>query len=100
MNATSIHVCEAQWDTRSVLLNSALDALDRLFDSESGVIDIHAIIYATSQALTRDPLFSLLDEAAKGLATLVRDALPGRDARERALDITNELRVALARALP
>lgn len=82
-----------------MLLNNVLDALDRLFDSESGVIDIYAITYASSQALIGDPLFPLLDVAATGLAALVRDALPDMEARARALDITNELRVALAKAL-
>lgn len=85
---------------RSLLLNNTLDALDRLFDAESDVVDICAIVYATACALSGDALLSRFEEAAEGLAILVRSDLPEKEARERALEVTNPLRVALAADLP
>ena len=84
--------------TEERLLSNALDALDRLFDSKSSVLEVHALLFATAYAM-RDTQFALvLDEAAKALAQLWN--LPESEGREAALDATNTLRLALAEALP
>jgi hypothetical protein len=85
---------------RSHLLNNALDALDRLFDRQASVIDIYALTYATAQALRSDVLFSLFSETAISLSAIARAGLPTEEARERALDATNALRITLAELLP
>ena len=83
-------------EVRNQLLNNALDALDRLYDSQSGMIDIYAITYATARALPEDSMFSLLNETATALSELLRCKLTQREAQESALKITGSLRIALA----
>ena len=87
-------------DERTALLNNALDALDRLFDRESRVVDVYAITYATARALRTDPLASVFSEAAHGLLAVVRAGAPAEVERERALEVTNDLRISLAGTLP
>jgi hypothetical protein len=87
-------------DQRNVLLGNALDALDRLFDREAGVLDIYAIVYATAQALREDPLFPILDEAAAKLLEFSARGEGQEAARESALQITDSLRGALAESMP
>jgi len=80
------------------LLDNQLDALDRLFDGESEVIDLYAVTFATGLALSGDSLFAYFRAAAKELDAIVRMGLSKLDAREKALDVTNALRVAVAEA--
>jgi hypothetical protein len=87
-------------DIRIALLSNTLDALDRLFDRQAAVVDVWAITFATAQALPQDELFSLIQEAANELNAVVRQGLPAEVARERALSITDPLRIALAEAMP
>ena len=82
------------------LLNHELDALDRLFDRETSVIDAYAITFATAHALRTDPLFTLLNEAAMALDKIVRAGLSNLAAHEAALDVTNELRIRIAELVP
>ena len=83
-------------EVRARLFNNAIDALDRLYDSESGTIDIYAITYATAQALSEGSMYSLFNETAMGLLELLGSKLPRRETQERALEITDRLRIALA----
>jgi hypothetical protein len=85
-------------NTEETLLSNALDALDRLFDSRSSVIDVHALLFATAHAMAGTPFFAELNEACARLAPLCR--LPDRQGRENALVATNHLRIVLAEALP
>jgi hypothetical protein len=87
-------------DDRAALLNNALDSLDRLFDRESSVIDVYAIVYATSRALRTDPLTPVFMQAAAGLLEVVQTGESGAVDRDRALNSTQTLRAALAEALP
>ena len=82
-----------------MLLSNALDALDRLFDRESEVIDVGAVLYATGLAIRPDVLSPLFSDAASALERIRRAGLTTEDARESALRSTNPLRVALAEAL-
>ncbi len=81
------------------LLDNMLDSLDRLFDRESGVIDVYAIVYASALALREHRLFAVFEEAAESLERVVRAGLPEEAARELALEVTDPLRIALADAL-
>jgi len=86
-------------DERTLLLNNALDALDRLFDREATAIDVYAILYATSRALPTDPISPLLNNAAASLLQLLREGLPTQPARDFALKATDTLRIALSESL-
>jgi hypothetical protein len=85
--------------TKSLLLNNFLDVLDRLFDRETELIDVGAIVYATGLAIRPDSLFPLFLDAAASLERIRRAGLTADDARESALQSTNPLRLALAAAL-
>jgi hypothetical protein len=85
--------------TKSLLLNNFLDVLDRLFDRETEIIDVGAILYATGLAIRPDSLFPLFLDAAASLERIRRAGLTADDARESALQSTNPLRLALAAAL-
>ena len=84
--------------TEERLLSNALDALDRLSDSESSVIEVHAQLFATTQAMRDTPFAAGLNEACERLAPLCR--LRDDQGREDALVATNNLRIMLAEALP
>jgi hypothetical protein len=85
--------------TKSLLLNNFLDVLDRLFDRETEIIDVGAILYATGLAIRPDSLFPLFLDAAASLERIRRAGLTADDARESALQSTNPLRLALAAPL-
>lgn len=81
------------------LLDNVLDGLDRLFDSESGVIDIQVLIFATSKALYNTEYFTILDDAANNLENVIRSEMKADDKRVEALQVTNNLRHFLAEVL-
>ena len=87
-------------DARSALLNNVLDALDRLFDRKAGVAEVHDLICQTSEALKGDELLAHFAKSANGLQGLMQEGLPSVEERDKALDITNDLRIALAESLP
>jgi hypothetical protein len=58
------------------------------------------LTYATAQALRSDVLFPLFSETAISLSAIARAGLAIEEARERALDATNDLRITLAELLP
>ena len=83
-----------------VLLENALDSLDRLYDCVSTVTDIHALMFATSKALAGSRYHSFFEPFIDELHLIVRsgDSLEVR--REKALIATDELRGLLADSLP
>ncbi len=87
-------------DVERKLLDNALDALDRLFDSKCQVDDVYALMYATAQALGTHRLAAQFSSALGRLEAIVRGGNSPDVARELALDATNDLRIALADALP
>lgn len=86
-------------DDEKKLLNNILDSLDRLFDNESKLIDIHSLIFATSKALTKSQHFSILDETSKDLEEIVWLNLSASNERTEALNATNKLRLYLSEIL-
>lgn len=83
---------------RTTLLSNALDALDRLFDRQTEIVDVCAILYATGLATHPDALSSLFRDAVSSLEEVERAGLAAEDARESALHLTQTLRFALAEA--
>ena len=87
-------------NARSTLLNNVLDALDRLFDRKAGVAEVYDLICQTSEVLKGDELIAHFAKSANGLQALMQEGLPSVEERDKALDITNDLRIALAESLP
>ena len=81
------------------LLENILDGLDRLFDRESNAIDLYTLVFATSKALSNTKYFSILDDTATQLKTVVLAELKSDDERNEALKVTNNLRFFLAENL-
>lgn len=83
------------------LLENVLDALDRLFDNESNVVDVYAIVFATAVAMDGTEMQDLLNTTADELRQLIRTDFPGADViRQQALTITDPLRKRIAELLP
>lgn len=83
-----------------VLLENILDSLDRLFDEDSQVIDIHQLIFATSKALIETNHYQILDKTAKKLDIVLKADSSKDIMRESALIATNELRHCIAKFFP
>lgn len=82
------------------LLENLLDALDRLYDHQSTVIDIHDLLFATSDALSDTSHFVPLQESLPALTSILRSGASGTVQRDAALIATNRLRQYLAELLP
>ncbi len=81
-------------DTEILLLSNVLDALDRLFDRKTTVVDVHALLFATSCAMNHSRFYDELRRAAENLAPL--RARAHDSGRDEALAVTNSLRILLA----
>lgn len=79
-----------------MLIENMVDALDRLFDHESSVIDTHALLFATAQALSNSPWFAAVNQPLKELQAIVRSNAAPDEKRISALRATDELRNFLA----
>jgi hypothetical protein len=78
------------------ICENLLDTLDRLFDRDSQVIDVYALVLASSEAL-KDSLPELgLSGIAIELDKISKNGKPEELQREEALRATNNLRVALS----
>lgn len=86
-------------DDEKNLFNNILDGLDRLCDRESSVIDLQALIFATSKALSNTEYFAILHDASSNLEKIVCSKLNANDERDAALKVTNDLRFFLAEIL-
>ena len=82
------------------LLDNLLDCLDRLFDGETDVIDVHDLVYATLVALCETSHAAVLGPAEKELLAIVRSQNSRDQQRDAALMATDDLRKHLASVLP
>jgi len=82
------------------LLEDLMDSLDRLFDRESKVVDVHALLLATAKALAGSEYAPRLEQFIAPLGGLVRKSCTEEERREGALLVTNDLRLFLADVLP
>ena len=73
-----------------------LDALDRLYDQESRVIDIYALLEASRVALSSSELAEVLSDAAEALGVLIRLGRSEVELNRAALVVTDPLRQSLA----
>lgn len=82
------------------LLENIFDSLDRLFDRECKVIDLHALLFASDLALkqfnSRIHLADLINELDKILKRMNSD----EEQRKRTLAVTDNLRNELNELLP
>lgn len=81
------------------LLDNILDSLDRLFDRESRLVDIHTLIFATSKALSKTQHLSILNETCNNLEQIASLNLNADNETVEALKATDKLRHYLAKIL-
>jgi hypothetical protein len=84
----------------TLLLGNALDALDRLFDGQSSVIDVQSIFFATGEALRNTPHHQHFEQSASQLLVIARSRESVAAKRDRALMVTDDFRHYLAQFLP
>jgi hypothetical protein len=82
------------------LLENVLDALDRLFDRQCSVIDLWALLFATTEALRATEHCDQLERTTAILLAIIRSGASEEMQRDRALIVTDELRHYLAGLLP
>jgi hypothetical protein len=82
------------------LLENVLDSLDRLFDHESTVIDVYALLFATSKALVGSNFHPHIEPLVGRLRAIVRTQRHEESRRDAALVATDDLRKVLAASLP
>ena len=82
------------------VLENLFDALDRLFDHESKVVDLYALIYATFNTNFNSVASLNLKKYAVELDVINRSNMDEKEQREKALKTTNDLRIALNDLLP
>lgn len=82
------------------LLENVFDSLDRLFDRETNVVDVHALLFSTQHALSNESSCPNLDKYVCDLSSVVSSGESSQEQREQALDITNSLRAILSDTLP
>jgi hypothetical protein len=82
------------------VLENLFDALDRIFDRECKVIDLHALLYATQVALGADSPAIKLGHYTTAIGAVVRSCASEDIQREEAIEITNNLRAELNELLP
>lgn len=81
------------------LLDNVLTGLDQLFDFQSSVYDLYALIFATSRALAGTEYFAILDKTSEELYRLVTSTEKASDERSEALAVTDDLRIFIAEKL-
>ncbi|HKQ79147.1 MAG TPA: hypothetical protein VJ810_35960 [Blastocatellia bacterium] len=81
------------------LLENILDSLDRLFDRENQVTDVHDILIATSAALAETDYATALKSAADKTSAILRSSTSPDQKRNDALAETDELRRYLSEIL-
>jgi hypothetical protein len=87
-------------NNEQALLGNVLDSLDRLFDNESRVIDVYALLFATAQALATSEFGPRVEPFVSSLAVLMRKSCTEETRRDEALIITDDLRHFLSDVLP
>jgi hypothetical protein len=79
-----------------LLLENALDALDRLFDRQCGVVDVWALLVASAHALQHTPHHQVLSQPLTALKAIIRSGAADDDQLAQALEVTDPLRLYLA----
>ncbi len=79
-------------------LSEALNALDCLYDGKSGAADVQAILHIAGLALSDRTLGVQISEVADQLAERIRSVHPAELGNRAALEVTDEVRGAIAEA--
>jgi hypothetical protein len=79
-------------------LSEALDALDRLYDGDSHAKDVQVILKLVGLALGDRQLGQKIGDVAERLLTNIQSARPERLDDRAALEVTDEVRVAISEA--
>lgn len=80
------------------LLSEAIDALDRLYDGDSGATEVRAILKVVGIAISDRELGARISSAAAQLAQRIRAASPSLLDNNAALEVTDEVRSPIAEA--
>lgn len=80
------------------LLDNLMNGLDRLYDKETRVIDIHALLHATRWAMAATDLGDQIGAAAEGVLVVVRSGATEEEQNRAALAVTDPLRRSVADA--
>ncbi|MFF4877647.1 MULTISPECIES: hypothetical protein [unclassified Micromonospora] len=78
------------------LLEALLDAFDRLFDRQTTVVDVHALLYATARALADSAFGKDVAAAESALEEIMRSDRGPAEAVEQAIDAVDPLRRRIA----
>ena len=81
------------------LMDNMLQCLDRLYDEQTGVEDVRALLVATAAALTDSTLSMRMAESADALALILASGADANDQNRLALRATDEVRTMVARLL-
>jgi hypothetical protein len=80
----------------TVLLDNLLDALDRLYDQKTAVIDLQALLTASSAGLEDQTMARAASTAAEDLTAILRRNLRPDEENRQALIATDKLRQMIA----
>ncbi|WP_130414471.1 hypothetical protein [Fluviicoccus keumensis] len=78
------------------LFENLLDSFDRLYDQESSVVDIYALLFATTKALPNSSFAVLLNTTTSELLKIVRSGCSVEEQNSIVLDIVQPLREVIA----
>jgi hypothetical protein len=81
------------------LLEALLDAFDRLFDGQTTVVDMHALLFATARGLRDSALFDEVTAAESALKEIMRSGQRSAEAVAQALDAVDPLRRRISNRL-
>ena len=76
--------------------SDCLDALDRLFDGVSSAAEVTAVLYAVQETIWGTAHHEPFDLALAALVPIIRSGVSAEAQRERALEVTDDLRHYLA----
>ena len=82
------------------LLENVLDSLRWLFDHKSTVIEVYALLFATSKALVGSTLHPHVEPLVGRVLAILRTQRDEESRRDAALVATDDLRKVLAGSLP
>jgi len=82
-----------------ILLDNCIDALNRLFDGDSSVIDLYYVMFATAFAFMSNPMGMSFEPAVRELREIAASNAPPREKRDLALLKTDYLRQQIAAVL-
>jgi hypothetical protein len=96
------HTQEVTLDAESAqdqLFSNMIQCLDRLYDEQTGVEDVRALLFATAAALADPTLSACMNHSAKRLGVILASGDDVAVQNRSALEATNEVRTMVARLL-